>query len=45
MILISHRGNIYGPNRRLENTEGYVEKARKSILLKLTFGRLKMAGG
>ena len=29
MILISHRGNIHGPNAPLENTEGYIEKALK----------------
>ena len=29
MIYISHRGNIEGPNKSLENSKGYIEKAIK----------------
>ena len=27
MILISHRGNVYGPSAKSENTEGHIQKA------------------
>ena len=35
MKIISHRGNIYGPNPQLENTEGYIEKARKKYFVEI----------
>ena len=41
MILISHRGNIHGPNPRLENTEGYIEKARKQYFVEIDIWKIK----
>ena len=35
MILISHRGNVHGPNSSLENTEGYIEKAKKKYFVEI----------
>ena len=41
MIFISHRGNIYGPNVQLENTEGYIEKARKKYFVEIDVWKIK----
>ena len=41
MILISHRGNVYGPNSSLENTEGYIEKARKKYFVEIDVWKIK----
>ena len=41
MIFISHRGNIYGPNFQLENTERYIEKARKKYFVEIDVWKIK----
>ena len=41
MILISHRGNIHGPDSSLENTEGYVEKARQKYFVEIDVWKIK----
>ena len=41
MILISHRGNIYGPKSSLENTEGYIEKARQKYFVEIDVWKIK----
>jgi len=41
MILISHRGNIYGPHSSLENTESYIEKARQKYFVEIDVWKIK----
>ena len=42
MIFISHRGNLYGPNFQLENTEEYIKEAlKKNYFVEIDVWKLK----